>query len=96
MNNPEITLTPEQTVRVTDQIIGASLSVESRIDMVLRSKSELKLLGDPKKIRRNIRASFTYDAIKLAIAEEIMANPPLYGHQFKDAFERRCREVLGS
>lgn len=56
-------------------------------DELKLSKSEIKSLGvHPATFRRRVQAEIAVIAAKLAVAEHLMLNPPLYGHHIWEAY----------
>lgn len=78
---------------LTRAAAASAITAHERIELLLSNKSRLKSLGDPRKIRKAIRAEMIAGAIRLAIAEETLQTTALYGTAMRTEYERRCREL---
>ena len=67
----------------------------SRLAVLAGAKKREKGYKNPERIREVMQESFMRDAIKLAIAEDVMAKPQLYGEDVAAEYRRWVSEYLG-
>lgn len=67
----------------------------ARLDVLDGAHKKLKGYRDPRKIREVMQESFMRDAIKLAIAEDVLAKPQLYGEDVAAEYRQRVSDYLG-
>lgn len=82
------------TLTLADRITDAQRRIHFRIEALVASKAERKKLGNAKAVRQAIGGALMADAVRMAILEDIIANPPLYGRDVGPAYERKCKELF--
>ena len=73
----------------------AACQARLRVDFLVKSKQERGRYGNPAEIRDTMRDALFIDAIRPAIATDVLGSSALYGYQMREAYERRCRELFG-
>lgn len=94
----------ERQIVLTERERNALNTVRNRLKVMAGSREELKQLfsrdelqqlGGCKAARNMVSTYLVANELKLAVAEDILAAPTLYGADMRAAYEKRCRELLG-
>lgn len=80
---------------LAERIHKAATDARARIAVLNGAKHRGKGYPNPEKIRKVITDHLLRDAIKLAIAEDVMANPRFYGKDVADEYRQRVKDYLG-
>ena len=82
-----------KTVSVTHHVQRAAEEADARIKALLASRNDRKQFGNPGGVRDVMRAEIITQAIRLAIAEEVLSGTSLYGDTIRAEYVRRCDEL---
>lgn len=72
-----------------------AVTTRSRLAVLAGAKKRVKGYKNPERLREVIEEGIMRDAIKLAIAEDVLAKPQLYGDDVAREYCQRVADYLG-
>jgi len=82
-------------VTMAQRIHEKATAMRSRLAVLQGARDKGKHYPNPEKLRAVMEESLMHDAIKLAIAEDVLAKPQLYGSDVAFEYRQRVADYIG-